>query len=58
MKVDKMVSVALKRLEKDSSEIRPGMSNLMKLMSCFAPNFILNQMNKSVAEECAKAQPA
>jgi uncharacterized oxidoreductase len=51
-----MVSVALGRLEKDTSEIRPGMSNVMKLMSRFAPNFLLNQLNKSVAEELAKAE--
>ena len=57
MKVDKMVSVALKRLEKDSDEIRPGMSNVMKWMSRVVPNFILKQVNKSVAEELAKAQP-
>jgi uncharacterized oxidoreductase len=58
MRVDKMVSVALKQLEKDSSEIRPGMSNVMKWMSRFAPNFMLNQVNKSVADELAKAQGA
>src|SRR5690349_12518055 len=57
MKLDKMVSVAMKGLEKDIDEIRPGMSNVMKWMSRVAPNFILKQVNKSVAQELAKAQP-
>ena len=34
------------------------MSNVMKLMSRLAPNFMLNQVNKSVADDLAKAQPA
>jgi uncharacterized oxidoreductase len=58
MRLDKMVRVALQRLEQDRSEIRPGMSNVMKWMSRLAPNFMLNQVNKSVAEDLAKAQPA
>ena len=48
MKLDKMVSVAMKGLEKDTDEIRPGMSNVMKWMSRVAPNFILKQVNKSL----------
>ena len=58
MRLDKMVRVALQRLEQDRSEIRPGMSNVMKWMSRLAPNFMLNQVNKSVADDLAKAQPA
>src|SRR5690349_24977395 len=45
MKLDKMVSVALKGLEKDTEEIRPGMSNVVKWMSRFAPNIAMNQVN-------------
>ncbi len=56
MRLDKMVRVALQRLEQDRSEIRPGMSNVMKWMSRLAPNFMLNQVNKSVADDLAKAQ--
>ena len=56
MKLDKMVSVALSGLEKDTSEIRPGMSNVVRWMSRLVPNFILKQVNKSVAEELAKAE--
>jgi uncharacterized oxidoreductase len=54
MQLDKMVSVALKRLEKDTDEIRPGMTNVMKWMSRVAPNLMLSQLNKSVAQELAK----
>jgi uncharacterized oxidoreductase len=54
MKLDKMVSVALKGLEKDTDEIRPGMTNALKWMSRVAPNLMLSQLNKSVAQELAK----
>jgi uncharacterized oxidoreductase len=54
MQLDKMVSVALKRLEKDTDEIRPGMTNALKWMSRVAPNLMLSQLNKSVAQELAK----
>ncbi len=57
MKVDKMVSVAIKGLGKDKYEIRPGTSNVLKFMSRFAPNFMLKQLSKPVAKELAKAQP-
>lgn len=57
MNVDKMVRVALKQLEHDTAEIRPGMSNIMKMMSHFAPTFILKQVNKSVANDLAKSSP-
>jgi uncharacterized oxidoreductase len=56
MKVDKMVSVVLKGLERDTYEIRPGISNVLKLMSRLAPTFMLAQLSRSVAEELAKAQ--
>jgi uncharacterized oxidoreductase len=55
MKVDKMVSVAIQGMEKDSYEIRPGISNVLKLMSRVAPNFMLRQLSRSVAKELATA---
>ena len=48
MKVEKMVSAAINGLKNDQLEIRPGQSNQLKLMSRLAPQFILNQMSKSV----------
>ncbi len=53
MKVDKMVSIAIDGIKKDKLEIRPGLSNVLKLMSRVAPNFVLNFLNKSL--EKAKA---
>ncbi|MES2515021.1 MAG: SDR family NAD(P)-dependent oxidoreductase [Bacteroidota bacterium] len=48
MKVDKMVSIAIKGILKDKLEIRPGMSNILKIMSRVAPQFIMNTLHKSV----------
>jgi uncharacterized oxidoreductase len=48
MDVAKMVGYAIKGLERDQYEIRPGQSNLLKLMSRIAPQFILNQLSKPV----------
>jgi uncharacterized oxidoreductase len=48
MKVDEMVRVALKGIERDEFEIRPGQSNQLKFMSRLAPDFILKQMSKPV----------
>ncbi len=56
MKVDKLVSVAIKGLENDTYEIRPGVSNVLKLMSRLAPAFMLKQISKPVAKELAKAE--
>ena len=56
MKVDKMVSVAVKGLESDTYEIRPGVSNVLKLMSRLAPTFMLRQLSRPVAKELAKVQ--
>lgn len=54
MKVEKMVSIAIQGILKDKLEIRPGMANLLKVMSRIAPNFILNQINNSLAKAKAK----
>jgi len=48
MPVDKMVAVAIKGLANDTLEIRPGASNILKIMSRLAPGFILGQLSKSV----------
>jgi len=48
MKVEDMVAAAVKGLEQDQLEIRPGQSNQLKFMSRLAPQFILNQMSKPV----------
>lgn len=48
MKVEDMVSVAIKGIEANQFEIRPGQSNQLKIMSRIAPGFILKQMSKPV----------
>jgi len=48
MKVEEMVAVAVKGMERDQFEIRPGQSNQLRMMSRIAPQFILNQMSKPV----------
>jgi len=48
MDTDKMVQVAIKGFGNDTLEIRPGQSNLLRIMSRVAPRFILNQMSKPV----------
>ncbi len=47
MKVDKMVECAVKGMQNDQLEIRPGQSNQLKFMSRMAPQFILSQLSKS-----------
>lgn len=48
MKVEDMVQAAIKGIENNQLEIRPGQSNQLKLMSRLAPQFILDQMSKPV----------
>lgn len=48
MKVEEMVAAAVKGLEADRFEIRPGQANQLKMMSRLAPEFILKQMSKPV----------
>lgn len=47
MDVSKMVGQAIRALEKDRLEIRPGLSNVLKLMSRIAPQFILNRLSSA-----------
>lgn len=48
MKLDDMVRVAVKGMQSDRFEIRPGQSNQLRFMSRLAPEFILSQMSKTV----------
>ena len=48
MKVEEMVQVAVKGLQTDRFEIRPGQANQLKMMNRLAPGFILKQMSRSV----------
>ena len=57
MEVSKLISEAIKGLRKDPYEIRPGLSNVLKLMSRLAPEFILNQLSKPVEAILAQAEP-
>lgn len=50
MDVSKMVSQTIRGMERDHFEIRPGLSNVLKLMSRVAPQFILKRLSKSVGE--------
>ena len=49
MDVSEMVGQAIRALEKDRLEIRPGLSNVLKLMSRIAPQFILNRLSESAS---------
>jgi uncharacterized oxidoreductase len=53
MPVSAMVAAAIKGMEKNHFEIRPGQSNQLKLMSRVAPEFILKQMSRPVARMLA-----
>ena len=48
MKVEDMVKVAVKGIQTNRLEIRPGQANQLKIMSRLAPGFILEQMSRSV----------
>jgi uncharacterized oxidoreductase len=48
MNVDDMVKVAVKGMQTNQFEIRPGQANQLKMMSRLAPGFILKQMSRSV----------
>jgi uncharacterized oxidoreductase len=54
MSVVDMVKVAIQGFKNDQFEIRPGQSNLLKLMNRIAPQFILNQLSKPVERMLAK----
>jgi uncharacterized oxidoreductase len=54
MAVDDLVKEALKGIERDRYEIRPGQSNQLRFMSRLAPDFIFAQLTKSVAKMLAR----
>lgn len=54
MKVEEMVAVAMKGMENDRLEIRPGASNALKVMNRIAPNFILKQLSRPVERMISK----
>jgi uncharacterized oxidoreductase len=47
MNVSTMVGFAIREMERDNFEIRPGQSNALKLMNRIAPKFIFSQLSKS-----------
>jgi uncharacterized oxidoreductase len=48
MTVEDMVRVAVKGMQTNRFEIRPGQANRLKMMNRLAPGFILKQMSRSV----------
>jgi uncharacterized oxidoreductase len=48
MTVEDMVRVAVKGMQTDRFEIRPGQAKQLKMMNRLAPGFILKQMSRSV----------
>ncbi|MNN49828.1 hypothetical protein D3C81_1643790 [compost metagenome] len=48
MDAGKMVRYVIKGLEKDRFEILPGQSSALKFMSRVAPQFMINQMSKTI----------
>ncbi len=57
MDVKILVEKAIKGIEANRMEIRPGLSNVLKVMSRVAPQFMLKQMSK-LAINGIKAIPA
>ena len=49
MDVETMVRKSIAGIEAGKVEIRPGLSNVLKLMSRIAPNFMLNQLSRMTA---------
>lgn len=47
MDVVKLAEETIKGLESDCEEIRPGLSNVIKIMSRIAPEYILSQLEKA-----------
>jgi uncharacterized oxidoreductase len=46
MDVSKMVNQAIEKIERDQFEVRPGLSNLLKLMSRIGPQFALDRLSR------------
>jgi uncharacterized oxidoreductase len=56
MDVTKLARLAIKGMEKDVLEIRPGLSNVLKLLSRIAPVFAFNMLAKSSAASLDRMQ--
>ncbi len=56
MNVTDMVKRAIEGMKKDELEIRPGPSNMLKLMSRIAPQLMVNIMGKSVDRMLAESK--
>jgi uncharacterized oxidoreductase len=56
MSVEKLVKAAIKGLENDALEIRPGLSNTIKFLSRLAPGFALNMLAKANAASLKRMQ--
>jgi uncharacterized oxidoreductase len=55
MPVQTLAQHAIKGIKNDKMEIRPGLSNVLKLMSRITPQFMLNQLGKSVDDMLAES---
>jgi uncharacterized oxidoreductase len=58
MDVGKLARLAVKGIEKDVLEIRPGLSNILKLLSRVAPAFALNMLARSSAASLDRMRAA
>ena len=56
MKIEKVVSIAIKGMLNDTFEINPGLANVMKWMSRIAPRFFTKLINKRIEEAKMKAR--
>jgi len=56
METPQMVETAIKGFVNNTLEIRPGQSNLLRIMSRIAPRFILNQMSRPVDSMLAQSK--
>jgi uncharacterized oxidoreductase len=56
MKVKVLVQHALDGMKRDCLEIRPGLANMLKIMSCVAPNLMVHQLGKPVDRMLARKE--
>jgi uncharacterized oxidoreductase len=56
MDVARLARLAIQGMKKDVLEIRPGLSNILKLLSRIAPGFALNMLAKGNAASLARMQ--
>jgi uncharacterized oxidoreductase len=56
MEVVTLAGLAIEGMKKDVLEIRPGLSNFLKLLSRIAPSFALNMLAKASAASLARMQ--